>query len=359
MDGPPSRESAERDGVGIEGCGTAKQPMTTSATSELGSLSSIEALIRARRLADAEAALAREPETDENRNDLAFLRGYLAEARYERGDAIAAYEHVLEQDPDHVGAAFRAGLFADQYGDDDAAVSFYELCTDRDAAPVNGLINLAVLYEEHGDLRRAERCLGDVLAEYPNHPRARRFLKSVLASYAMVFDERTQREHEQHSAVLDMPISDFELSVRSRNCLRQMNIRTLGDLLATTEAELLSYKNFGETSLSEITVMLDNKGLSLGQSLQPPIAPAVPTVPTVPPDASGLLGRPIAELELSMRSRKALQRLGVTTIGELAARTESELMTIKNFGETSLVEIKGQLEKVGLSFRQLTAGGLT
>ena len=56
------------------------------------------------------------------------------------------------------------------------------------------------------------------------------------------------------------PITDFELSVRSRNCLKKMNIRSLGDLLKTTEQELLSYKNFGETSLNEIKALLDAKG---------------------------------------------------------------------------------------------------
>ena len=50
--------------------------------------------------------------------------------------------------------------------------------------------------------------------------------------------------------LLEIPVTDFELSVRSRNCLRKMNIRTLGDLTRTTEAALLASKNFGETSLS-------------------------------------------------------------------------------------------------------------
>ena len=47
-----------------------------------------------------------------------------------------------------------------------------------------------------------------------------------------------------------------------------MKIRTLGDLLKITEAELLSYKNFGETSLVEIKAMLSQKGLRLGQGLE-------------------------------------------------------------------------------------------
>jgi DNA-directed RNA polymerase subunit alpha len=200
-------------------------------------------------------------------------------------------------------------------------------------------------------LREAEALLQHVLSEHPNHARARRLLKSVDGSYTMVYDERTQREREKRDAVLDTPISDFELSVRSRNCLRQMNIRTLGDLLRTTEAELLSYKNFGETSLNEIKAMLTQRGLRLGQTLQPVAQPATPQLTSLPPGSSPHINRPVTELELSVRSRKALQRLGVTTLGELAMRSEPELLAIKNFGQTSLTEIKRQLETFGLTLR--------
>ncbi len=47
-----------------------------------------------------------------------------------------------------------------------------------------------------------------------------------------------------------------------------MNIITLGDLLNISEAELLSYKNFGETSLREIKFLLDTKGLHLGMAME-------------------------------------------------------------------------------------------
>ena len=150
-----------------------------------------------------------------------------------------------------------------------------------------------------------------------------------------------------------MPISDFELSVRARNCLRQMNIKTLGDLLRISESELLSYKNFGETSLNEIKAMLAQKGLTLGQGTPQPVEqPTFARPVAVSPDTRANLDRPVSELELSVRSRKALQRLGITTLGELSNRSEPELINIKNFGQTSLTEIKRQLAAHGLSLRQ-------
>lgn len=289
--------------------------------------------------------------TDETRCELLFLEGRLLESCYDREGARAKFQDVVELDPDHSGALFHAALLEDQAGNEDAAIELYEQCTHLKPAHVNALINLAVLYEERNDFVLAETCLQDVLAEHPNHRRATHFLKSVRSSCTMLYDESRLEERERQTAMLDMAISDFELSVRSRNCLRQMNIRSLSDLLNTSEPELLSYKNFGETSLNEIKAMLTQKGLRLGQALQP--AEPVVLPPSEEPSGgdSARLDRSVAELELSVRARKALQRLGVATIGELIQKTEAELLTIKNFGQTSMIEIKKQLAKYGLSFR--------
>lgn len=314
-------------------------------------LETIADRIRAGRYDEAREAMDGAVETDENRVELVFLKGYLQEMTYDRAGALGTYSRVLEMDPDHTEAAFRAAVLCDTGGDMETAIGLYERCAAEEPAHINALINLAVLYEDTGQLSEAERCLEDVLGKYPNHGRARQVLKSVKSSYTMMYDERTQQEHEQRHAILDSSIADFELSVRSRNCLRQMSIRTLGDLLKTTEAELLSYKNFGETSLNEIKAMLEQKGLSLGQTLPPPEPVALPATPRVAGIPLPDLHISLASLELSVRSRKALQRLGIATLGELAERSEAELMSVKNFGLTSLNEIKRALVAYGLSLR--------
>ena len=84
----------------------------------------------------------------------------------------------------------------------------------------------------------------------------------------MYYDEEAEQGYTVLKQLLEIPVTDFELSVRSRNCLRKMNIRTLGDLTRTTEAALLASKNFGETSLSEIKEMMTSKGLRLGMALE-------------------------------------------------------------------------------------------
>lgn len=316
-----------------------------------GTLAAIDQTIDAGNLDDARKALQVVAEDATNRADLLFLRGRLLEAEHARWRAWEQYQQALELDPNHAPACFRAGLLADQAGDDETALELFERCLADPPAYVNALLNLAVLYEEHGQLRGAEACLRRVLAEHPQHHRARHFLKSVESSYTMVYDEQRRRDSEQRHAVLDQPITDFELSVRSRNCLRQMNIRTLGDLLRVSESELLSYKNFGETSLSEIKALLTQKGLNLGQALTAPPKPAPRTAPPFSGDNAAVLNKPVSDMELSVRSRKCLQWLGVSTLGELVTHSEAELMAIKNFGQTSLNEIKTQLAQFGLTFR--------
>ncbi len=136
-----------------------------------------------------------------------------------------------------------------------------------------------------------------------------------------------------------------------------MNIRTLGDLLKVTEAELRSFKNFGDASLDEIKAMLAQKGLKLGQAVEQHQAEVKQQVydqlKSEVGDEDGILEKSVGELNLSVRARKALALLSVTSIGDLVMKTEAELMGVKNFGMTSLVEIKAALTEMGISLRTL------
>lgn len=66
---------------------------------------------------------------------------------------------------------------------------------------------------------------------------------------------------------LSRPVEDLELSVRSANCLRNANIRFIGELVQRTETEMLKTKNFGRKSLNEIKQLLYDMGLGLGMKL--------------------------------------------------------------------------------------------
>ncbi len=82
-------------------------------------------------------------------------------------------------------------------------------------------------------------------------------------------EEDEEEEDEDHGFrdLVNKPISELELSVRSANCLEAAHIKTIGDLITKTEQQMLKYKNFGKKSLTEITNILNSMGLSLGMNI--------------------------------------------------------------------------------------------
>lgn len=288
-----------------------------------------------------------------------------AEYLYQRGSTVAAlggnptevialFERAVEVDGRHPGALFGLAIENDRRGNDDTALSLYQRAAATFPTNVGTLINLGLLYEDKQQFDRAELCYRRVLDSFPDHPRARLYSKDAAASGNILFDEEAQRKQDRLAAVLNIPVTDFELSVRSRNCLQKMGIRTLGDLTRSTEAELLASKNFGETSLVEIRDMLHSKGLELGQfAAESAVKAAEPTLDlaTMSPDEQALLERPIADLNLSVRARKCMARLGLTLIAELIRKTGDDLLECKNFGVTSLNEVREKLTGMGLKLR--------
>ncbi|MEW6428328.1 MAG: DNA-directed RNA polymerase subunit alpha [Thermodesulfobacteriota bacterium] len=87
--------------------------------------------------------------------------------------------------------------------------------------------------------------------------------ESVEADEAQVSEEKRLPLNEN----LFRSVEDLELSVRSANCLRNANIRYIGELVQKTEAEMLKTKNFGRKSLNEIKQLLTEMELSLGMHL--------------------------------------------------------------------------------------------
>jgi len=310
-----------------------------------------EALILRGDSAAAEAELSKTESAGARSGAWQYARGRLEEARGDFTAALERYERAVEQDPENGRAWFRMAFVNDLHGNDDDALEQYERSTNLPVVRANALMNLAVIFEDRGEYARARQCLLRVLATNPNHARARLFLKDVDASEYMVIDEDQERLRLQQAAVMDTPVSEFELSVRARNCLKKMNINTLGDLLRISEAELLAYKNFGETSLTEIKAMLTQKNLRLGQFADPTARPRMDPRRVSIVGNPEVLNRPVAELELSVRSRKCLQRLNITTVAELCSRTEQELLATRNFGQTSLNELKRRLTELGVSLR--------
>ena len=81
-------------------------------------------------------------------------------------------------------------------------------------------------------------------------------------------EDDLDREEERLNENLSRSVDELELSVRSYNCLKNANIRTIGELVQKTEAEMLKTKNFGRKSLNEIKEILSGMGLSLGMKIE-------------------------------------------------------------------------------------------
>lgn len=266
-------------------------------------------------------------------------------------EVVALYERAVEVDHNHPGALFGLALENDRRGNDEVAMDLYKRATSRFPAHVGSLTNLGLLYEDRDQYESAAQCYQRILDVYPDHLRAALYFKDTEASHEQYYDEDAQKKRDRMNQVLNVPVTDFELSVRSRNCLQKMGIMTLGDLCRCTEQDLLSSKNFGETSLIEIKEMLATKGLRLGQFAQTRATAEVFEPETLSADEQALLARPIAELNLSVRARKCMIRLGINTLGELIRRTGDDLLECKNFGVTSLNEVREKLTALGIKLR--------
>jgi DNA-directed RNA polymerase subunit alpha len=290
---------------------------------------------------EAEKALASAAEGAERD----FLAARVLDARNNVEAAINAYEGVLEKDPEHVEAAFKLGVLFDRIGDDEMAVDNYMVCADVWPHYLPGVTNLGILYEERGESNAAIDCFRQVLAYNPRNRRVLGMLRDAKASRTMYYDEFEERERERMEKIMRTPVNDFELSVRSRNCLAKMNIFTLGDLLRITEQEMLRYKNFGETSLKEVKEMLAARNLRLGmfrEAEERSISKADQKV----------LGENVEKLELTPKTQQVMEDLGVARIGDLAQYSDMDLYKAPASGQSVVQELSTALGAFGITLNK-------
>ena len=316
------------------------------------SLRRVGTIRRDGRLADAEEALKNAPSGSTSRAEYSYQMGCILTEQCNTAAAVESFERAIDMDPHHSRSLFNLALENARHGNDEEAIRLYEQSLSRPPQFLGALLNLGLLYEDSENYDAAEFCFRRVLASDPNHSQARLYLKDIEATSDMYYDEDLAKEELRMQQLLSRPVTDFELTVRSRNCLEGIGVKSLGDLTMVTEMELLSGKNFGETSLVEIRELLTLHGLAIGQNinkeqeLEPTFAPS-----DLSPEERALIEKPVADLNLSVRARKCMARLGITQMGELIRRTPDELLSSKNFGVTSLNEIRGKLDELDLKLR--------
>jgi DNA-directed RNA polymerase subunit alpha len=304
----------------------------------------VEAHCELREPDEAETILKAYARADESAG-LLYARGRLAECNGDYAEAMEAYEAALELEPEHAGALFRLALNCDLNGEDERAMELYRRCAELNPTFTGALMNLGVLYEDNGRYYEAIDCYKHVLAIDPRHKRAQLYLKDAESSLTMYVDMARTRRMRQLEEIFSLPVENFELSSRSRSALERRDVRTLGGLTKLTRDELLNERNFGDTSLEEIEQLLARYDLGLGEG------EGLEAAARLDPALREKLQRSVETLDLSTRCRKCMERLGVTTLGQLIRHTEKELLAVPNFGNTSLNELKTKLAAVGLALK--------
>jgi DNA-directed RNA polymerase subunit alpha len=298
------------------------------------------------------AALEQAPASFVSSAEGRYLSGRASALARDWEGALDHYSAARAADPSHRSNLFHMAWVAERTGEDDLALDCYETLTRMLPIDRNVLMNLGVLYEDMGRDDDAAACYDIAQRNDPADRRLRLFLEDARASIHMFYDEDMERKEDRLNQILRIPITDFELSVRARNCLNKMNIMALGDLVKQTEQELLSYKNFGETSLAEIKEILASKGLRLGMNREEAVQSIEIARRRYPSgENADVLNKSISELELSIRARRTVETMGCLTVGDIVQHTEEELLAMPNFGTTSLQELKTKLQALNLKLK--------
>jgi len=117
---------------------------------------------------------------------------------------------------------------------------------------------------------------------------AAKILKDHMQLFIHFDEEQLQESREEHNEekqrmheLLARSVDELELSVRSNNCLKMANIKTLGELVRRNEGEMLKYKNFGRKSLREIAEILEGMNLHFGMDVGPYLQETEDKIPTM------------------------------------------------------------------------------
>ncbi|MFQ5843677.1 MAG: DNA-directed RNA polymerase subunit alpha [Planctomycetota bacterium] len=130
-----------------------------------------------------------------------------------------------------------------------------EIWTDGTVSPGDGLVEASKIYRKHLNPFVQYGLPGAEVVPEP-------------AKRELTLPEPVPRAQLELRERMALPISDLDLSVRASNCLEAENVRTIGDLVRLSEADLLSFKNFGKTSLHEVHQKLSSVGLGLEMDVE-------------------------------------------------------------------------------------------
>jgi len=178
----------------------------------------------------------------------------------------------------------RGYVSADKNFDEDLSIGYIPI--DSVHSPVTK-VNYTVEPARLGQMTDYDKLTLDVWTNGCVNPQdaigyAAKLIKDHMAIFINFEEQPEAREERQEKASevvnenLSKSVEELELSVRSYNCLKNANIKTIGELVQKSESEMLKTKNFGRKSLNEIKEILTGMGLSLGMTLDEKGQPVLP-----------------------------------------------------------------------------------
>ncbi len=177
---------------------------------------------------EAEALLRSIVSEGARRAEYSYQMGCILSDRGDTYGAIEYFERAVDIDLHHSRALFRLAVENASRGNDSEAIRLYERSLSRPPLHLGALINLGLMYEDDQNYPAAAFCFRRVLEVDPTNERAAMYLKDIQAVGEMYYDEDSAREAARMETLLARPISDFELSVRSRNCLEALEHSNAG-----------------------------------------------------------------------------------------------------------------------------------
>lgn len=192
-------------------------------------------------------------------------RGYVTSEENEHGSFRGASKTSRKDMDQEIGKIWIDSTFSPvqrvRYRTEDTRVGkltdydklIIEIWTDGTVRPDEALVEASKIYRKHLNPFVTFEDSGGPIA--------------TTSEAAPVIVERRIEADAATTELLDKSITELALSVRSSNCLEAENIQTIRDLVQMTEADLLSMRNFGKTSLKEIQQKLESMGLGLGMTV--------------------------------------------------------------------------------------------
>lgn len=304
-----------------------------------------EALLKTGQFDEADKIVERLEKKFEKNPDVPYLKGLIHDVKGNHEQAVAMYEKALDLEPNHQQALFRLAYKYDLMGLEEQAAELYDQLRMLRPLHVNSMINLGIIYEDAGEYNKAIECYQAVVESYPTHWKAAMYLKDAQASLKMFYDEEAMKKEERRKQLASQHVADMTLTTRAKNALLKSKIFTLADLISKTEDELLDVPGLGATAIKEIKELLHSKGLGLASHKEVTVDEYLKTV------RPEVLSKPLSDFEWSGRVKKLFEKLGFITVGDLLRNTEKDLLKNRNFGQTSLKEIRMRLGTLSVELR--------